>query len=79
MTNFASYKHHLSMVLVQILSAIVYFITEAAFNQGLNTYVYVSYRFILAGLLMFPLAYFLERLAMQTLTHTSTLLYPFKL
>ncbi|TYH43733.1 hypothetical protein ES332_D11G147500v1 [Gossypium tomentosum] len=68
MTNFASYKHHLSMVLVQILSAIVYFITEAAFNQGLNTYVYVSYRFILAGLLMFPLAYFLERKSRPKLT-----------
>ncbi|KAL4352134.1 hypothetical protein GQ457_06G028860 [Hibiscus cannabinus] len=68
MANFARYKHHLSMVLVQILSAIVYFITEAAFNEGLNTYVYVSYRFILAGMLMFPVAYFIERKSRPKMT-----------
>ncbi|KAK8693985.1 hypothetical protein V6N13_071549 [Hibiscus sabdariffa] len=64
MANFAKYRHHLSMVVVQILSSIVYFITEAAFNEGLNTYVYVSYRFLLAGLLLFPVAYFIERICL---------------
>ncbi|XP_022727877.1 WAT1-related protein At4g08290-like [Durio zibethinus] len=48
--TFARYKPHLSMILGQILSAIVYFITEAAFNQGLNPHVYVTYRLGLAGL-----------------------------
>ncbi|XWS76278.1 hypothetical protein CRYUN_Cryun01aG0161600 [Craigia yunnanensis] len=66
--NFARYKAHLSMVLLQILSAILYFITEAAFNQGLNPYVYVTYRYSLAGLLMFPFAYFLERNSRPKLT-----------
>ncbi|XVE72959.1 hypothetical protein DITRI_Ditri11bG0079500 [Diplodiscus trichospermus] len=65
---FTTYKPHLSMVLVQILSAIVYFITEAAFNQGLNPYVYVTYRYSLAGWLMFPFAYFLERKSRPKLT-----------
>ncbi|XP_022728506.1 WAT1-related protein At4g08290-like [Durio zibethinus] len=66
--TFARYKPHLSMILVQILTAIVYFITEAAFNQGLNTYVYVTYRFGIAFLVMFPFAYFLERQSRPKLT-----------
>ncbi|XWS31446.1 hypothetical protein CRYUN_Cryun23aG0076600 [Craigia yunnanensis] len=66
--NFARYNPHLSMILVQIFSAIVYFITEAAFNQGLNSYVYVTYGYSLAGLLMFPFAYFLERKSRPKLT-----------
>ncbi|XVF80938.1 hypothetical protein PTKIN_Ptkin15bG0115800 [Pterospermum kingtungense] len=65
---FATYKPHISMILVQILSAIVYFITEAAFNQGLNPYVYVTYRYCLAGLVVFPLAYFLEKKQRPKLT-----------
>ncbi|XVF71977.1 hypothetical protein PTKIN_Ptkin12aG0083900 [Pterospermum kingtungense] len=67
-TNFARYKPHVGMVVVQIFAAIVYFITEAAFNQGLNPYVYVTYRYSLAGLLMFPFAYFLERKSRPKLT-----------
>ena len=59
--TFARYKPHLSMVLAQISYAILYFITEASFNQGLNPHVYVTYRYILAGLVMSPFAYFLER------------------
>ncbi|OMO59429.1 Drug/metabolite transporter [Corchorus olitorius] len=53
---------HLAMVVSQICYAIVYFITEAAFNHGLNPLVYVTYRYILASIMIFPLAYFLERM-----------------
>ncbi|XP_017976710.1 PREDICTED: WAT1-related protein At1g43650 [Theobroma cacao] len=66
--TFARFKPHLSMVLAQICSAFLFFITEAAFNQGLNPYVYVTYRLSLAGLLMFPFAYFLERKSRPKLT-----------
>ncbi|KAK6239088.1 hypothetical protein QUC31_004557 [Theobroma cacao] len=66
--TFARFKPHLSMVLAQICSAFLFFITEAAFNQGLNPYVCVTYRLSLAGLLMFPFAYFLERKSRPKLT-----------
>ena len=59
--SFARYMPHLSMILGQILSTVVYFITEAAFKQGLNPHVYVTYRLSVAGLVMFPFAYFLEK------------------
>ena len=45
--TFGRYKPHPSMVLAQISYAILYFITEASFNQGLNPHVYVTYRYIL--------------------------------
>ncbi|WRX10533.1 hypothetical protein QQP08_003020 [Theobroma cacao] len=38
--TFARYKPHLCMLLSQICYAIVYFITEAAFSQGLNPHIY---------------------------------------
>ncbi|XWS31444.1 hypothetical protein CRYUN_Cryun23aG0076400 [Craigia yunnanensis] len=66
--TFARYKPHLSMVLAQISYAILYFITEASFNQGLNPHVYVTYRYILAGLVMSPFAYFLERKSRPKMT-----------
>ncbi|OMP09742.1 Drug/metabolite transporter [Corchorus olitorius] len=49
------------MLLTQIGYAVVYFFTEAAFSQGLSPHIFVSYRFCLAGLFMFPFAYFHER------------------
>ncbi|WRX09120.1 EamA domain - like 6 [Theobroma cacao] len=64
----ARYKPHLSMVLAQIGYTILYFFVEASFNQGLNPHVYVTYRYILAGLLMSPFAYFLERKSRPKMT-----------
>ncbi|OMO55142.1 Drug/metabolite transporter [Corchorus olitorius] len=60
MATVAKYKPHFTMVVSQIFYAILYFVTEAAFNEGLNPHVYVTFRFILAGLFMLPFAYFLE-------------------
>ncbi|XVF21611.1 hypothetical protein REPUB_Repub12eG0105000 [Reevesia pubescens] len=56
------------MLLTQIGYAIVYFLTEAAFSQGLNPHIYVAYRFCLASWLMLPFAYFLERKSRPKLT-----------
>ncbi|KAK9747657.1 hypothetical protein RND81_02G006300 [Saponaria officinalis] len=53
-------KPHLLMVLVQIASAFLYFILEAAFSRGMNPHVYVTYRHIVGGLVLFPFAYSLE-------------------
>ncbi|TYG45110.1 hypothetical protein ES288_D11G149100v1 [Gossypium darwinii] len=62
MATLERYKPHLIMFLTQIGYAIVYFFTEAAFSQGLNPHIYVTYRFCLSACLMFPFAYFLERM-----------------
>uniref|UniRef100_A0A803M7R8 WAT1-related protein n=1 Tax=Chenopodium quinoa TaxID=63459 RepID=A0A803M7R8_CHEQI len=54
-------RPHIFMVLVQLASAFLYFITEAAFNHGMNPHVYVTYRHIVGCIAVFPFAYFLER------------------
>ncbi|XP_065876059.1 WAT1-related protein At2g39510-like isoform X2 [Euphorbia lathyris] len=55
------YMPHFLLIFVQTTFSFLYFITEAAFNHGLNPHVYVTYRYILGGLLILPFAYFLER------------------
>ena len=55
------FKPQLLMVLAQIGYTFLYFITEASFNHGMNPHVYITYRHIVAGVVMFPFAYFLER------------------
>lgn len=62
------FKPHLLMVLVQMGYTFLYFITEAAFNHGMNPHVHITYRQIVAGLVMFPFAYFLERNVRPKLT-----------
>jgi len=55
------FKPHILMVLAQIGYTFLYFITEASFNHGMNPNVYITYRHIVSGVVMFPFAYFLER------------------
>ncbi|KAL7609471.1 hypothetical protein Lser_V15G13967 [Lactuca serriola] len=55
------FKPHILMVLCQLGYTFLYFITEASFKHGMNPHVYVTYRHIVAGFVMFPFAYFLER------------------
>ncbi|KAK7391621.1 hypothetical protein VNO78_20038 [Psophocarpus tetragonolobus] len=62
------FKPHLLMVLVQVGYSLLYLITKASFNHGISPYVYVTYRHILATVLMLPFAYFLERNARPKLT-----------
>ncbi|KAB1219185.1 hypothetical protein CJ030_MR3G008348 [Morella rubra] len=62
------FKPHLLMVLAQIGYTVLYFITEASFNHGLNPHVYVTYRHVVAGVVIFPFAYFLERKVRPKLT-----------
>ncbi|KEH42709.1 putative EamA domain-containing protein [Medicago truncatula] len=61
-------KPHLLMVLTQVGYTFGYFITETSFNHGLSPYVYVTYRNVVAGVVMFPFAYFLERSVRPKLT-----------
>ncbi|KEH42720.1 putative EamA domain-containing protein [Medicago truncatula] len=62
------FKPHLLMLLTQVGYTLIYFITEASFNHGMSPYVYVTYRHIVAGVVMFPFAYFLERSVRPKLT-----------
>lgn len=55
------FKPHILMVLVHIGYTIPYLITDASFSHGMNPHVFVTYRHVLGGLVMFPFAYFLER------------------
>ncbi|KAF8698799.1 hypothetical protein HU200_035058 [Digitaria exilis] len=55
------YAPHGLMILAQLFFTLLYFITEAAFNQGLNPYVYVTYRHLLVACVLWPFAYFYEK------------------
>ncbi|KAI3898731.1 hypothetical protein MKW98_000844 [Papaver atlanticum] len=55
------FKPHLLMVLAHMCFTFLYFITEAAFNHGMNPHVCVTYRHVVSGLAVLPFAYFLER------------------
>lgn len=59
------FKPHLLMLIAQIGYTLLYFITEASFNHGMDPHVYVTYRNIVAGLFMFPFAFFLERYSLD--------------
>ncbi|XP_020968181.1 WAT1-related protein At5g07050 isoform X2 [Arachis ipaensis] len=58
---FREFKPHFLMVLAQVGYAFLYFITEASFNHGMSPFLYVTYRHIVAAVVMFPFAFFLER------------------
>ena len=60
------------MVLVQVGYALLYFITEASFNHGMSPFLYVTYRHIVAAVVMFPFAYFLERYIYNSLKMNPT-------
>ncbi|XP_016650687.1 PREDICTED: WAT1-related protein At1g44800-like [Prunus mume] len=62
------FKPHLLMVLTQIGYTFLYFITAVSFDHGMNPHVFVTYRHIVGGLVMFPFAYFLERKVRPKLT-----------
>ncbi|KAL8171370.1 hypothetical protein V2J09_023174 [Rumex salicifolius] len=62
------FRPHIYMVLSQLGYTFLYFITEASFNHGMNPHVYITYRHIAAGIVMFPFAYFLERKLRPKLT-----------
>ncbi|KAK8623784.1 hypothetical protein V6N13_065147 [Hibiscus sabdariffa] len=62
------FKPHILMVLSQFGYTFLYIFTEACFNHGMNPHVHITYRHIVAGIAMFPFAYFLERKKRPKLT-----------
>ncbi|CAL8989961.1 unnamed protein product [Prunus brigantina] len=65
---YRNFKPHILMVLAQVAFAFLHFLTEASFNHGMNPHVYITYRHIVSGLVMFPFAYVLERKQRPKLT-----------
>ncbi|AES60544.2 putative EamA domain-containing protein [Medicago truncatula] len=65
---YKKFKPHLVMVFGQLGYTLLYFITEASFNHGMSPYVYVTYRHVVAGFVMLPFAYFLEKNVRPKLT-----------
>ncbi|KAJ7954733.1 WAT1-related protein [Quillaja saponaria] len=65
---YRKFKPHILMLFTQIGYTFLYFITEASFNHGMNPHVYITYRHIVAGVIMFPFAYYLERKVRPKLT-----------
>ncbi|KAF0913774.1 hypothetical protein E2562_024639 [Oryza meyeriana var. granulata] len=55
------YAPHNLMILTQLCYTFMYFITEAAFNKGLNPYIYVTYRHLVVAVLLAPFAYYHEK------------------
>ncbi|XP_061370984.1 WAT1-related protein At5g07050-like [Gastrolobium bilobum] len=66
--GYREFKPHLLVVLVQVSYTLTYFITKASFNHGMSPHVYATYRHVVAGVVMFPFAYFLERNVRPKLT-----------
>eukprot|EP01018_Ginkgo_biloba_P012890 Gb_22525 [translate_table: standard] len=62
------YKPHLAMLAVQFAYAGLCVTSKAALNKGMNQFVFVVYRHIIAALLLSPFAYFLERRERPSLT-----------
>ncbi|KAJ3674030.1 hypothetical protein LUZ60_006022 [Juncus effusus] len=55
------FKAHLLMIFTQMCYAILFFVTEAAYNEGLSPFVYITYRDFVAAVFVSPFAYFLEK------------------
>ncbi|KAK1560783.1 hypothetical protein Q3G72_030881 [Acer saccharum] len=69
------FKPHLLMIVSQTCYTLLYFITQASFNEGLNPHVYVTYRHVVGGLVVFPFAYFLERIGFTINMYFASLRY----
>ncbi|WCJ24013.1 nodulin MtN21 /EamA-like transporter family protein [Euphorbia peplus] len=68
MELYKRFKPHLLMVLAQLGYTFLYVITEASFKHGMNPHVYITYRHIVAGFVMLPFAFFLEKKQRPKLT-----------
>lgn len=65
------FKPHILMVLIHVGYMIMYLITDAAFSHGMNPHIFVTYRHVLGGLVMFPFAYFLKGTVLIYIQYTS--------
>ena len=54
-------KPYMVVTMIQIIYAIMFLISKAVFNGGMNTFVFVFYRQAFATIFLAPLAFFFER------------------
>ena len=54
-------KPYLVAIVIQLIYAGMFVVSKAAFNHGMNTYVFIFYRQAAASLLLLPIAFVLER------------------
>ncbi|KAL6864809.1 hypothetical protein ACP4OV_015960 [Aristida adscensionis] len=57
----ASNKAYVVAIIIQLIYTGMYVVSKAAFNRGMNTYVFIFYRQAAATVLLLPLAIVLER------------------
>ncbi|KAF3771528.1 WAT1-related protein [Nymphaea thermarum] len=68
-----SYGPYVAQVMVQIVYALMNIIIKVALEDGLNHYVFVTYRQLVATLAISPVAYFVERRDRPPLTFKATI------
>ncbi|XP_031481462.1 WAT1-related protein At1g21890-like [Nymphaea colorata] len=68
-----SYGPYVAQVMVQIMYALMNTIVKVALEDGLNHYVFVTYRQLVATLAISPVAYFVERKDRPPLTFKATI------
>ncbi|KAL5202415.1 hypothetical protein ABZP36_013367 [Zizania latifolia] len=56
-----SKKPYVIAIIIQVIYTGLYVVSKAAFDQGMNTFVFIFYRQAAASLLLLPLAFLLER------------------
>ena len=57
----ASKKAYIIAIVVQVILTGMSVMSKAAFNSGMNTFVFIFYRMVAASLLLVPIAIVLER------------------
>lgn len=61
MVDMEAKKPYVIAIVVQLIYAGMFVVSKAAFNHGINTYVFIFYRQAAASLLLLPIALVLER------------------
>jgi drug/metabolite transporter (DMT)-like permease len=54
-------KPYVIAVVIQLIYAGMFVVSKAAFDKGMNTFVFIFYRMVAASLLLLPIAIVLER------------------
>jgi hypothetical protein len=57
----ASNKPYVVAVIIQLIYTGMFVVSKAAFNQGMNTYVFIFYRQAAGSILLLPLALLHQR------------------
>lgn len=54
-------KPYMIAIIIQVIYTGTFVISKAAFDQGMNTFVFIFYRLAASSLMLLPVAVFLER------------------